>query len=95
MNIQADVLYPAVDEIASRLPKAKLDKSPDTALYPGGLDSINLVAFVNIVEEKLEERTGKPVRLVTDRAMSQKTSPFRTLGSLADYIGRLLKDDAA
>ena len=92
MDIHADILFPAVDELAARLPKGALAKAADAPLYPGGLDSINLVAFVALVEEKLEEKTGKPVRLVTDRAMSRKSSPFQTLGTLADYIAQTLDD---
>ncbi len=90
MDIAAEVLYPAVDDLAPRLSAGKLEKSLDAALYPGGVDSINLVTFIALVEERLEEKTGRPVRLVTEKAMARKSSPFRTLGTLADYIAQVL-----
>jgi acyl carrier protein len=54
------------------------------------LDSLGLVALVTEVEQRLEEECGAVVSLADDRAMSQKRSPFRTVGSLIEYIHQLL-----
>ena len=52
----------------------------------GALDSLDLVSFVLIVEEKASNELGKPLSLTSDRALSGFRSPFRTVGSLTDYV---------
>lgn len=60
----------------------------DTALFGsgGGLDSMGLVTLVVEVEQVLAERFGLQITLADDRAMSQRSSPFRTVGTLVAYI---------
>jgi acyl carrier protein len=60
---------------------------PDTVLIgPGGiLDSIGLVTVVLDVESGLRER-GFPASLSADRALSARSSPFRTPSSFADFV---------
>ena len=59
----------------------------------GLLDSLGLVALIVDVEEALSARTERPITLADDRAMSQTASPFRTVGSLADYALTLVRED--
>jgi acyl carrier protein len=60
----------------------------DTALFGRGgwLDSMGLVTLVVEVEQVLAEQFGLPITLADDRAMSQRSSPFRTVGTLVAYI---------
>jgi acyl carrier protein len=58
----------------------------------GKLDSLGLVNFIVAVEERLSKELGAELVLADSRAMSQKSSPFRTVKSLVDYVGQLLKD---
>lgn len=60
----------------------------DTALFgPGGLlDSMGLVTLIVEVEQSLADRFGLVMTLADDRAMSQRSSPFRSVGALAGYI---------
>jgi acyl carrier protein len=58
----------------------------------GILDSMGLVTLIVDVEQQLEEEYDVIVVLADERAMSQKKSPFRSVGSLADYICHLLKE---
>lgn len=93
MNTLETVLYPAVDEInRSGLKKGELAKKPDAPLFGQGatFSSLDLVKFVVLVEEKIESETGKGIRILSDKAMSRKNSPFRTLGAFAEYIDELL-----
>jgi acyl carrier protein len=55
------------------------------------LDSLALVSLITDVEELVYEQLDKEIVLADERAMSQKTSPFRSVGSLRDYILELLK----
>jgi acyl carrier protein len=55
------------------------------------LDSLGLVSLVMEIEERLEEEHSLSVVLADERAMSRRASPFRTLGSLVDYIEECLR----
>ena len=57
----------------------------------GVLTSVDFVTLVLDIEEAVEDATGKSITLADERAMSQKHSPFRTVGTLADYIAGLLE----
>ena len=88
-------IYKTIDETNEVLaPEKQLDKSPDTILFgqSGHLDSMGLVNFIITLEELIKEEFGVNIVLADERAMSQKNSPFRTVGSFADYIFALLKE---
>ncbi len=70
-----------------------LSAGADSVLFGEGgvLTSVDFVTLVLDIEEAVEDATGKSVTLADERAMSQKHSPFRTVGSLADYIEELLE----
>jgi len=61
----------------------------------GSLDSLGLVRFIVDLEAALEERFGQTVVLVDEKAMSQKRSPFLTIGSLASHIEQRLTPPAS
>jgi len=86
-------IYNAVDEVNEQLPKGKkLDKASDTVLFgrPGKLDSLSLVSLIVAVEQNIHDEFGIDVTLADDRALSQRNSPFRTIGALSEYIALLL-----
>ena len=60
----------------------------------GLLDSLGLVNLLVDVEQTLEEETGTALVIGDDRAVSASHSPFRTVGSLADYAMDLLHQHA-
>jgi acyl carrier protein len=53
------------------------------------LDSLGVVSLIIEVEQTLEIDDDLSLTLASDKAMSQKNSPFRTVGVLADYICEL------
>ena len=59
------------------------------------LDSLGLVQLLVDVEQRLDSVHGVAVTLADERAMSQKHSPFRSVGTLSDYIDTLIKEDHA
>ena len=96
MNLYENILYPAIEEINETLDEnEQLVKSPDTVLFGDGslLDSIGLVNFIVTTERIVEEVTSKSVTLANEKAFSRRQSPFRTVGTLADYIEELLKEE--
>lgn len=91
-------IYRAVDaENIGLGPELQLEKSPDTTLYgPGGkLDSLRLVTLIAAVEREVEDETGASFVLADERAMSQRRSPFLSIGALADYIVQLAAEAGA
>ena len=89
------VVYGAIDEVNPQLPaERRLKKSPDTALFghAGALDSLGLVNLIVAVEQAVEDELGVPVALADEKAMSQNASPFRTVGTLADYVRRQISE---
>jgi len=72
-------------------PPATVDA--DTPLFgrEGFLDSMGLVTLVVAVEQAIEDELGVSVSLADERALSQRTSPYRTVGALADYADNLVK----
>jgi acyl carrier protein len=98
MKIEENVLRAicsAVDTINEELPKnEKISKSIETNLYGknGNLDSLALVNLIVAVEEKIEDEFGTAITLADERAMSQSKSPFKSIGSLTNYILLLLNE---
>jgi D-alanine--poly(phosphoribitol) ligase subunit 2 len=90
-----DVVYRAIDQTNQLLDgDRRLSRAPDTVLFGEGgiLTSLELVALIADVEELLEDEIGVTVILADERALSQKTSPFRTARSLADYAATLVEE---
>lgn len=54
------------------------------------VDSLGLVTLIVALEQKLAEDYGITATIADERAMSQEKSPFRTVGSLADYVFHLI-----
>ena len=83
--------------IADAIDEIDLDDDPgdismDTVLYgdDGLLDSIQLVNLIVAVEQRVEEEMGFSVAIADEKAISQRNSPFRTVGTLCDYISGIV-----
>jgi acyl carrier protein len=53
------------------------------------LDSMGLVGLVLDVEEQLADRLAVEVTIMDEKALSRRRSPFRSIGSLTDYVAEL------
>ena len=87
-------IYRAVDWINGELPlDRQLIKARETRLLGSQsvLDSMHLVSLIVPIEREVEDIFGVMLTLVDERALSMKESPFRSIQSLADYIGALIK----
>ena len=83
------IVLAAADELNADLASPiALDRGEDAVLYgrEGVLDSLGLVSLVAAIEEGVQNRLGVSVVLADERAVSQRESPFRTVGTLVDYI---------
>ena len=63
-----------------------------TRLFGGSLDSVNVVSLIVELEEQIAEHCGVSITIADDHAMSQQRSPFRTVGSMADYVQGLMTE---
>lgn len=66
----------------------------DTSIFggPGSIDSLSLVTLIVAIEGETEECFGQRVALADEKAMSQRNSPYRSVGALADFIVSRLKE---
>lgn len=73
------------------------DLGTETALLGkrATVDSLGLVTLIVELEQRIEEQYDLALTLADDRAMSQQRSPFRTVGTLADYVATLIAEQRA
>lgn len=86
------IIQVAADMNTAQGRKIPVERGADTPLYgrEGVLDSLGLASFVVAVEETIEDNLNVSVVLADEKAMSQQSSPFRTIGTLAQYAARLV-----
>ncbi len=92
-----DVVLAAAEELNPDLPnKIAVDAGENAPLYgnAGVLDSLGLVSLVAAVEEGVQMQFGATITLADERAVSRRESPFRTVGTLVDYIENRLAESA-
>jgi acyl carrier protein len=75
-------------------PPPTLDRDTPIFGLNGLLDSIGVVTLMVDLEQNLSDRLSLAVRIADDRAMSQRSSPFRTVGTLTDFIASQLAETA-
>lgn len=71
----------------------RLDEQTSLIGKQAVLDSLALVTLIVDLEQRIEADYNVAITLADDRAMSQKHSPFRTVGSLTAYIDQLLAEE--
>ena len=59
------------------------------------LDSLGVVSLIVEVEQRVEGEHGASVTLANDKAMSQRNSPFRTVGVLTDHLLAMVAEVSA
>ena len=95
----ASAVLAAIEELNQDLPSgATLEPVPETVLFGRGsrLDSLGLVNLIVAVEGALADELDVEITLADEKAMSQASSPFRTVDTLVDYIvTRLQESDDA
>jgi acyl carrier protein len=91
MNI-LNVIFDAIDEVNLGLDDVKMEKNEDTVIFgtESVLDSMDLVHFISLIEEKIEDESGNYVSIADENAMSLEVSPFKTVKTLNEYIKTLL-----
>ncbi len=90
MNNKAfELVKSAIEELAAELGYDQLRKvTAETPLFGGdqGVDSLTLVRLIADIERLAEDTFGKQIVLADELAMSRRSSPFRTVGSLSELL---------
>lgn len=55
-------------------------------------DSVDLVTYIVAIEQVIEDDWNVSIILADDRAMSQAVSPFKSVGSIGNYIELLVNE---
>ena len=87
------LVYAAIDEVdAQSADGALVEKAPDSPLLGSarGVDSLTFVNLVVAIEEQIQKTLNKCVVLVDEDSMILQEHPFRTIGTFADYIERVI-----
>ena len=93
MSKALELVYAAVDQVnAQAIDDTKIVKDPATPLLDGdgGVDSLALVNLVVALEQIVFDETGDTIAIVDEDVYSSPDSPFRTLGSLAAHLEKLI-----
>ena len=95
MKKLTDLIYDSVNDLnEQKAHDQRLKKSTDTVLFGsnGVIDSLGLVNLLVKIEQKIEDEFDISITIADESALSQKNSPFRTIGSLAKFIQKKLND---
>ncbi len=87
------LVYAAIDEVnAQSADGVAIAKAPDARLLgrDGGVDSLTFVNLVVAIEEQIQNELGQSVVLVDEDSMALQEHPFRTVGTLADYVRKII-----
>lgn len=89
-----NLIYEAIDEVNETL-DAPIGKKEETVLFgkDAKLDSMGLVSLIITLERLIDEKHGKTITLASEKAFSRRSSPFKTVKSLAEYVEELLAEE--
>jgi D-alanine--poly(phosphoribitol) ligase subunit 2 len=88
-------VYNSIDTLNLELDgDERIEKSLTTALFGSGskLDSLGLINLIVAIEQDIEDEFETSITIADERALSQEQSPFRSIGSLIDYLDMILKE---
>ncbi|WP_019894294.1 hypothetical protein [Hydrogenovibrio halophilus] len=93
MNKVSDLVLEVVRELGSdQENKALVNADLETPLFGRNLDSMGIVFLVTDLEARISEEWDLAITLADERAMSQNTSPFRSVKTLTQYTQTLLDE---
>jgi hypothetical protein len=87
------ILTEALNEVSPLLSESVTYRD-DLVLWGrnGLFDSMTLVSFVSSVETMISDTLHKDIMIVSEKAFSQKHSPFKTMERLGNFIEELLNE---
>jgi len=95
MGTVREIVLSAINELNADLAISDLrDPADSTVLYgdESDLDSLSLVMLIGDIEARVNDDFDANLVIASERALSLRRSPFRTVGSLIEYIEQLLAE---
>ena len=94
MNKVDEIINEAISEINNQFDDVNIENRPDFLLLDsdGTIDSVALVNLFITIETLIEEKTGKEISVVKEDSFESESTPFKSVGSLTDYIKSLLNE---
>tara|TARA_B110000444_G_scaffold258111_1_gene298136 strand:+ start:1276 stop:1560 length:285 start_codon:yes stop_codon:yes gene_type:complete len=94
MNKADEIINEAIIEINNQFDDVNIENRPDFLLLDsdGTIDSVALVNLFITIETLIEEKTGKEISVVKEDSFESELTPFKSVGSLTDYIKSLLNE---
>lgn len=99
MIVQEDIvkiIQSAVKEVNNTLAESTPLHIEDAMVLfgEGGIfDSIALVTLIVNIEQAIQDTFNIDLLLANEKAMSQKNSPFKTIGSLSSYVMQMIEEE--
>ncbi len=90
-----EIVSMAVEDLNEELDYPSLAHVTEyTSIYGGeeSIDSLSLVQLLVNIEKKIGAESGSPITLADEKAMSWKHSPYRTVGTLVDFIASKVRE---
>jgi acyl carrier protein len=84
-----EIVRGAVADLNEELKYPELENVSEATGLQGddtGIDSLSLVSLIVEIETEVGSRFGREVVLADEKAMSRRSSPYRTVGALVDFI---------
>ena len=89
-----DVVCFVLKEIGEEYSNDELISSTkSTLLFGKNLDSMGVILVVTEIEERIYDLFGVHISLADERAMSERTSPFRSVKTLVKYVETLVNEE--
>jgi len=97
-NIAFDIVLESLKEVFAQNGQTPPDNITDDTVLVGNdavIDSLGVVSLIVEIEQRLESGHGVSVTLANDKAMSARSSPFRTVGVLTDHAIAMAQEAAS
>lgn len=84
-----NLIYDVIDTLNQQFDGEKvIEKQPTTVLFGKNavIDSLELINFIVLTEQKIEEHFNVHIILADERALQMHSNPFENIQSLTKYI---------
>lgn len=89
-SVRENVIMPAIQKANETMPNFFLSKIDENIVFYGRpkaiLDSLNLVSFVFILEEQVENYFKIKITITTQDVLDTETAPFASFDNLSQFL---------
>lgn len=88
-----EIFNEAIDELNLQLGEGQRIEKNDSVVLIGidaAIDSLNLINFVLLIEEKIMVRTGNQVTVFKEQHLSEENTPLKNMGTFKKYVEEIM-----